>query len=418
PLVAPCGDAEALTAAVPPPDDPEVARQVQQQRESLASARSLAVAGAHERAAERARGVLQQAESLGYPPLLAEAELGLGSVLREHNEHEPAHAMLSRAVTSALRSKHYEAAVEALAQRMWLEGDPLGQPERALSSYPIADAMLDGLGRPARLEWLLLNNHAVVQFRSGALVEASRSYRDALRVARSVGERALPVEVISTRYNLAMLQSEGLGRPDVAARELRTARGQAVELLGPDHPRVFWLTFLLAENLLAAGQATAALEVLEAARDHPPPDPYGRTRLRVELAGAYDRLRRHAAALEVASEALALTEGAMPDDPLASIARWRRGIARIGLGEVDAGVRDLLDAVARESRPEGSPSSHAAMAHLWAGLGLRRAGRLDEAIAQLERALELTEALGPAAHSAIGRRFFDLVDAYLERGEP
>nr|MCH9680891.1 protein kinase [Deltaproteobacteria bacterium] len=418
PWVDRCGDAEALSASIPPPDDPEAAALVQAQREALASARSMSLAGAYDEARRRARSALERALVLDHPPLVAEAELRLGDILRESSQDALAYDVLSRAVRSALTSVHYEAAVEALALRMWIEADRLGRPREALASNEIADAMLETLGRPPRLEWLLLNNRAVAQFRAGALSDAERSYGAALEAAQAPGEGALPVEVISTQANLGILQSEGQGRPDAAARELRSARARALELLGSEHPRVYLLNSMLAEFLVAAGRPTEALSEFGPALQRPAPDAYSRVKLLIDATQANHDLRRHAAALRHAEEALELAREALPDDFFVSVALWRRGSARVGLGETEPGLQDLRDAVAREVERVGPQGDTVALARIWAGLGLRRAGRLDEAIGQLEHALEITVARGPAGQSALGRRFFELVDAYLERGSP
>ena len=416
PRLEPCGDVEALLAAVPPPDDPQTAREVQQQRETLASARSMGLAGAYEDATTRAQSAVDAAKRLEYGPLIAEAQLRLGDILREANDHTSAHEVLTAAIRSALEAKHYEAAAEALALRNWIEADRLDRPAQALAVDEIADGMLGALGRPPRLQWLLLNNRAVAQFRDGRFTDAETSYRAALEAARSAGEDALPVEVISTLANLAILQSEGQGRPGAAARELRSAREKAVALLGPENPRVFALTSMLAEFLAEGGRLHDAQKQLELARPHVPPDAYSRVMLQIDSAQLHHELGEHEASLRDAEAALALAREQLPDDYLVSAALWRRGAARVWLGQTEAGLKDLDDAVARELERAGPKSDSVALARTWAGLGLQRAGRLDEAIAQMEQAFEIMVSLGPSANPVVGRQSFDLVDAYLARG--
>ncbi|MEM7156945.1 MAG: protein kinase [Myxococcota bacterium] len=416
PRVEPCGDVEALLASVPPPDDPETAEQVQLLRETLASARSMGLAGAYDDALSRAKSAVETAERLDYGPAIAEAQLRHGDILREANDHTAAYDVLSRAIRSALGAMHYEAAAEAVALRNWIEADRLDRPKQALATDEIADGMLEAIGRPPRLQWLLLNNRAVAQARDGRLVEAERSYRAALEAARAPGEGALPVEVISTLANLAILQSEGLGRPGAAAKELRSARERAVALLGPENPRVFALTSMLAEFLGAAGRPQQAQQQLELARQHVPPDAYSRVQLQIDAAQLAHQRRDYEASLRNAESALTLARQQLADDSLVSVALWRRGSARVELGQTDAGLQDLEDAVARELKRSGPDSESVALARTFAGLGLQRLGRTDEAIAQLEQALEITVALGPSAQPAVGRRFFDLGDAYLQKG--
>ncbi|MCA9707853.1 MAG: serine/threonine protein kinase, partial [Myxococcales bacterium] len=264
PSVEPCGDTEALTATVPPPDDAAVARQVQHEREALASAASMVLAGSYDEASARVEASLRAAEALGYTPLVAEARLGLGAALMEAHEHERALEALSGGLQAALRSGHDEVAVEALARRMWVRADPLRRPTEALGDDEIADALLEKLGRPALLEWLLLNNRGVAQFRAGLRSDAERSYREALASLGRQGEQLHPVQHISTRFNLAMLLWAGLGEPAAAADELRSALDRARELLGPEHPRVTVISARLAAILVVAGRHEEARALLDA----------------------------------------------------------------------------------------------------------------------------------------------------------
>ncbi|MCB9713494.1 MAG: hypothetical protein H6712_06545, partial [Myxococcales bacterium] len=407
-----CADTEALTSAVPPPDDPAVARQVQAEREALASASSLVLAGSYDEARARMDAALRTAESLGHAPLVAEAQLGRGTALMESREHEPALKALSRALVVALRSGHDEVAVEALARRMWVLADPLRRPLEALGDDEIAEALLDKLERPTRLQWLLLNNRGVAQFRAGRRGAAEGSYREALRALGPEGERRHPVEHISTRFNLAMLLSTGLGEPAAAARELRSARDQAIELLGPDHPRVAFISIRLAAELVAAMQLAAASEELEAGLVRWTADePLLRASLLLERANLRVETRRYAEAVRDVDEALALADV----QALGSVALSMRANARIGLGEVEAGLAELREAIAVEVERAGPEHETVANAHLWAAYGLRRAGRLDEAVAELERAEAIFAGLGLDGPSYLGRWLPELVSVEIAR---
>jgi serine/threonine protein kinase/tetratricopeptide (TPR) repeat protein len=414
PSVEACGDTEALTAAVPPPEDAEVARRVQQAREVLASAASQVLAGAYDEASTRVKSTLQQAEELGYAPLVAEAQLGLGAALMEAHQFEPALEALSAGLVAALRCGHDEAAVEALARRMWILADPLRRPGEALGDDEIADALIDKLGRPTQLQWLLLNNRGVARFRMGQRAGAEQAYREALGALEPGGEQVYPVQHISTRFNLAKLLSEGLGEPAAAADELRSARNRALELLGPDHPRVAVIATGMAANLAMAGQHQQAREELDAQLALPSVsgDANLRAWLLLERAIVEIDRRRYTDALADA-RALAL----VGVDELESTALVIEANARIGLGDVDTGLGELPRAVALEVERFGPHHAAVAKAHTWAGYGLHLAGRLDEAAAELERARKLFAGLGLDAPSHLGREFERLVVVQLERGE-
>ncbi|MCX4241424.1 serine/threonine-protein kinase [Paraliomyxa miuraensis] len=422
PGVAPCGDTGALTAAVAPPEDAEVAAQVQRERETLASTASLVLAGAYEAARERALASLQRAQTLAYEPLVAEAELGLGAALMGVYQHEAAREALTRSIAAALRSGHDEVAVEALARRMWVVADPLRQPSQGRRDDEVADALAHKLGRPTRLQWLLLNNRGVALFRSGALVEAERSYREALAVIEQADPDAYPVEQISTRFNLAMLLSTGLGRPSDAADELRSGRVAAEALLGPEHPHVAIFTARLAANLVEAGRPSAAqVELDEGLGRLPPSDVHPRATFLLERANLHATVRRNEAALADAQAALMLIEAELPDDPMRAVGLSLRGFARVGLAgglqEVERGLEDLRDAVAREQQRVGPDNELVANARWWLGRALHRAGRLDEASGELERAWTIYEGLGAGGGSTVGRQSVPLIEVYLARGE-
>ncbi|MEM9462393.1 MAG: serine/threonine-protein kinase [Myxococcota bacterium] len=412
-----CADVDALTAAVAPPEDADVAGQVKQQREALASVSAQVSAGSYDEAIERSRAIRRTAEQIGYEPLVAEAELGLGVALMESSQDQPAYEALSRGMVAGLRSRHYEAATEALARRMWIVADPMGQPNDALASEQIAAAMLDALGRPPRLHWLLLNNRAVAFFRGGLALEAKRTYEQALEVLTSSPADTYPVELVSTRINLAMLESTSLGRPDVAVQQLRSARIEASALVGPQHPRVVEITSMLAENLADAGRPHEALVEFEAARALIPRiDPYGQIVLLNELATLHRDQRRHDLALEVASEALHRAEREFGDDFVHAFSRLQRGHALVGLGRVEEGIEELRQAVEHTRARAGDSSRSVVTARLWAGQGLRRAGRLEQAQQQLEQAHGSLVELETGAAASIARKSFTLVELYIELG--
>ncbi len=415
PSVAPCGDTEALTAAVPPPEDAEVAQRVQAAREELASAASQVLAGAYADASTLAQAVLERAQQLGYPPLVAEAQLGLGAAQMEASQYEPALEALSAGLVAALRCGHDEVAVEALARRMWLLADPLKRPGEALGDDEIADALIDKLGRPTQLQWLLLNNRGVARARMGQRAGAEQAYRQALAALEPGGEREHPVQHISTRFNLAVLLSDGLGEPAAAAVELRSALERAMELLGPDHPRVGLIVAALASSLAVAGQHQQARELLDArlGRASVAGDAHIRAVLLLERANLEIELRHYTAALADARGALALAGV----DALGTVALGIEANARIGLGEAEVGIDELTRAVALESERVGSGHEVVALTRSWAGYGLRLAGRLDEAAAELERARTIFAGLGLDAPSYLGREFEPLIDVQLRRGD-
>ncbi len=417
PAVAPCADTAALTAAIAPPEDAAAAKLVQDQREALASAAALVLAGSYDDAIGRAEASRQRALRIGYAPLLAEAELTLGTALMETPEHQSAQEALSRSISVALRSGHDTVAVEALSRRMWVVADPLRRPAQGLWDDTIAEPLIEKIGRPTPLQWLLLNNRGVAQFRHGLFLDAERSYRQAIEALDASESQALVVEHISTRFNLAMLLSTGLGRPHAAAIQLRSAQQETIALLGESHPRAAFISVRLAASLVDAGQSTEALAVIEASLQRlAPSDTYLRVLLLLERANSHIQRRQDQAALRTAEEVLPLVKAEFADQYLHTVAQWSRGLARVGLGDVERGLADLQSAVDQELERSGADSEFVANARWWYAYGLRRAGRLPEAAAQLEQAATIFGGLGSSAPAFLGQQSPLLVAVYLALG--
>jgi len=296
-----CDDVEALRAELPPPEDPEVARQVEALREQLARTRSLDRVGEYLQALEIAEATVEPAEALGYAPLVAEALVRRGNLRRRFGRRDEALTDLERAYTTALRNRHEDIARDAVTELVYLVGAEKeqhalglqwGKTALALARDPAAeadvlmqigsvlkhqgelDAALEHLRRalairerllgPEHLEVAeALNGVATVLRRTGALEDSLALQQRAL----AIGERLLGPNhpgVAGSHNNIANV----LG----AMRRHREAREhfeQALRIreasLGPMHPKLVIVLHNLGEVLSATGEHAKALELLERA---------------------------------------------------------------------------------------------------------------------------------------------------------
>ncbi|MCX4242571.1 serine/threonine-protein kinase [Paraliomyxa miuraensis] len=412
PAIESCGDVDALTAAVAPPEDPALRDEVQRLRERLAGASSLIDVGRYDDARTRAEEVLARAEEIEYEPLAAEALLRVGSAQLEAYRPEQARMALTRGAAAAIRSGQDEVAAEALARRMWIVAEPLGEPEVGLADAELARAFVDKLGDDKHLRWLFHNNHGAALFRHGDGGQAERAYLEALEVTEDDAS-PLPVEQISTRFNLATLLYDG-ARPVAAAAQLRAARDEAIALLGAEHPRSVVISLELAMMLRECGQAHAALALIDDAALGPGNGYLGASR-DIALAS----LRLHTGhwedARSRADSALRSSDVGLPAQREA-LARQLHGIARVLVGEEEGGLAEL-EAVVHAAEAQHGPA-HVAVGHArwWLGDGLLRAGRHADAIAELERAEAVYAGLGSFAPALVGRHGHRLVAALLASG--
>jgi tetratricopeptide (TPR) repeat protein/predicted Ser/Thr protein kinase len=113
PRISDCADARGLLETVPPPSDPGVRARLEQTRQALARVRGLMDLFRVDDALAPSLEVLQAAEQIGYPPLLAEALLARWNVLRSRGAPIEADALARRAVLAAKEGR--DSKLEALA---------------------------------------------------------------------------------------------------------------------------------------------------------------------------------------------------------------------------------------------------------------------------------------------------------------
>jgi len=231
-----CADADALLAAVAPPDDPHTAAQVETRRGQLARAAALEGTGQYAEGLQIAREVRTAAGELHYPPLTAEAALGEGNLLMAVARAEDAEAALTAALKLALVHGLDTVAAEAAARRVFTLGDGLGQRVAALAGEAVAEALVERARDDGRTAALLHNNLGAVYELDGASDRAREHY---LRTVELLGRRAGAGDplIAAVHHNLGgLLRREG--KLDDARQHYSQAITLFSELLGEQHPMV------------------------------------------------------------------------------------------------------------------------------------------------------------------------------------
>ncbi|MCY1067318.1 serine/threonine-protein kinase [Nannocystis sp. RBIL2] len=231
-----CADADALLAAVAPPDDPHTATQVETRRSQLARAAALEGTGQYTEGLQLAREIRAAAGELHYPPLTAEAALGEGSLLMAVARAEEAEAALAAALKLALVHGLDAVAAEAAARRVFALGDGLGQRTAALAGEVVAEALVERTRDDGRVAALLHNNLGAVYELDGANARAREHY---LRTIDLLGRRTGGGDPLlaAVHHNLAgLLRREG--RLDDAREHYSQAVVLFSEMLGEQHPMV------------------------------------------------------------------------------------------------------------------------------------------------------------------------------------
>jgi len=164
-----CADVKALRAVIPPPDDHASRAQVESIRHDIARVRALHDVGQCDAAAEAARKVISDADTLGYPPLQAEGltagNEGSASVCIGHEE------MIrngKRAVLLGIASHHYEAVADAAITVAWMKAESTSDIAGAHDWIDLATATIQGMnGSHPDLEALRLEALGRISAREG-----------------------------------------------------------------------------------------------------------------------------------------------------------------------------------------------------------------------------------------------------------
>jgi eukaryotic-like serine/threonine-protein kinase len=243
-----CAQGAAMLADVTPPSTANAAR-VSELRSQLAGARVRLAGGRLREVRSESEGLVRQARTLAYPPLLAEALLVLGHATMSMDERTAAIAPLTEAYTLAFRTGDDALAVEAWARRAWVRGTTAGG-EDSLTGGDIVQAVAEHLPAPSFARALLYNNLGSIQLELEHREQSAPVFERAAREARDVvGPGA--IELLNIPINQALATDEAARRESLLARAVAVRTG----LLGPDHPLTLearWLQGDHTEGLAAA----------------------------------------------------------------------------------------------------------------------------------------------------------------------
>ena len=255
--------AEATTDPVTPPP-PELAARVSTVGAQATKARYLALA-ADPAAAELATAAVAEAEQLAYPPLVARAQIALGTAL-SLEPGQPTVAAYGTAVEAALQGGDDVTFVEAFARQLFAASQR-GEPvvPQLVATLPFVTTIARRTGDSGQFARTLLYNNAAIERLAVGDTGA------ALGWLRKASAEPLPTERAAELWlvlgNLAMIV------PDRAEREALFAeeRAQLERTLGAEHPFTFAVRVRAALFIEDPRQATARLGELCAAyqRLHP-----------------------------------------------------------------------------------------------------------------------------------------------------
>jgi eukaryotic-like serine/threonine-protein kinase len=244
-----CSDVKQLRSLIPPPD-PAVKARVEQLRRELGQIKAVHDAGKYIAALERLKPVVNEARSLGYRPLEAEALVPMGRVSAELGRNAEAEKVLDEALRAALASHHDDLLAEFAAWQIWVMGN-LGRFSEAEHWMQWADAVMERTGGSDSViyAWILNN--------MGGVYHWEKRFGQALEYwqrARIIKEKVLgpdDPDVAGTMGNIALALNK-LGQSSEALALIDRSLRIHKRALGDSHP-------VLANQLSNRGEILIAL---------------------------------------------------------------------------------------------------------------------------------------------------------------
>ena len=436
PEPAACSDLAALDRTEPVPEDPETASKVFEIRQRLFEGRGVLEGGDVEGAAAIYQEGLEQAEAIGFDPLIAEALQQLASCKETLGQLEDAEAMYDRAYKLALTSGHDDAAhrtaialgwlaafthgraedaktwidtARGLAVRAQLSEDHLatldvneaqveleqGNFDRALELAKKGRERLDAIAEeddPRLLEAYQVQ--AMAHARRAELPEARALFESAVALAAARGEEH--PAVARARVNLAVVMKM-MGENAAATQALEDALPVFIGAYGENHPHVATILFDLGASARDKGDSGKARDLLERALRvrkalHGEEHPDVAETLAV-LAGVAGDQGRYDDAIVQFDRAIEIREKMQgKDHPGLEQALTQRGLALVRSGRSDDGIASIERAIQILEKAHGSDHVRVARPLNSLGQALIQLERWTDAVAPLERALRLRAA--------------------------
>jgi len=376
-----CEDVELLARQrqrVPPPEDPQVAQQVDVLREQLADIRAEEEAGKYVHALEQLEPLLQQAEALEYPPLVAEAKLQHGILLEQLGKYADAEQTLLDAHALALGHEHDLVMLASAGLLIRVVGNRQARHAEGMvwgrTAVPLAERSGDDVGLVATL-----NNLGGVCLHRGDHEQAEPYFQRALEIS----ERALGgnhPSVATSASNLAVV-FERQGK--FAQAKLHHERALAIreQVLGADHPDV-------AHGLKSLG-------------------------LLFRSQGQYERAEQSfRRALEISEATLG------GDHPFVATIENSLGDVLVDLGELEEAEHHLQRGLEIAEKALGAEHPDVASAASDLGIVFTQRGDFERAELLFERALRVWEkALGSNPHPGVANCLENLGGVYYSQGD-
>jgi tetratricopeptide (TPR) repeat protein/predicted Ser/Thr protein kinase len=377
PSLASCEEPQHFVPMRPLPSDSAQADQVHALRRERAIVQAMFTSGERELAIARFDAVIEDAEALGFAPLLAELEVSRGNAYVEQGQYDAAERDLEQAYARAVEHGHPKIALEAAIGLAYVVGDLREHHDAGYKWGLTAEALArQPWSEPSRLASVMeiMGN---VLYEQGRLGAAPERYQQALELRDGVDPEGLLQPFTLANVGLVLHEQ---GRYEDALPILLEVLALREAQLDPRHPA-------LAVSLVSLGSTLR-------------------------------RLGRHDDALACLQHALDIREEVLgPESPGVVIVLNELGHVWLARGNLPRALDAYQRALSYGTRTLDAGHSHVAEA--WLGLGqvLRAHGMLDAAARHVARAVGSYEQAVGTGHPRVGVALVVLGEIEHERGD-
>lgn len=407
PPLSTCADVVALTAAVPPPDDPVIAGRVRGLTVELDRASALIDAGRYAVASKLTERLIADADAIGYDHSRAEANLLDGLARVRAGDGKGAEPPLRAAVLAAARARDDYLTAHAWSVLVYAIGRQ-GRLDDALLVGDAARVAVERAGNDTVLRSTLLSNLGGILNQLERYEESERMFAEAIELRERAGAIDDP-QYASILSNMGNSLSEQ-GRYD----EARGYYDRAIEVwqrtLGPDHPQIGIPLNNLGNSLSDQGKYDVAMQYYQQAIDQWErslgPDSSLLAYPLNGMGGALLEQHRYDDAWPYLWRAYELSKASLgPDHPDVGMAVGNLGEVRLAQHRYEDALRYFEESLALQEG--GLGSEHPALSFPLTGMGLSLLGldQPDRALPLLERAWRLREPAHPAPVEAATTEF-------------
>ncbi|KFE63931.1 tetratricopeptide repeat protein [Hyalangium minutum] len=407
-----CEDDKALTAAVPPPEDPGIRAQVEALQKKEDRVEALLVSGKYKEGLAAAEPLLHEVEPVGDAPLTAHLLFLTGRLRHDTGDYKGAEAALRQALAESARGKDRVLMSRSLSYLLIVTGVRQKRLQEATPLAPIVEAVAEATEDDVALA-LALHHLSVLHQEMGQYPEAWEKATRAL----ALREKALGPEhpdVASSLQHLSHI-AWWMGKYPLALEMAERSLALKKKVLGPEHPEV-------AKALKPAAAALRDLGRYEEARERfaqvlalqekvlGPEHPDVASALS-NLSGVLTDLGRFEEAVQYSERALALKEKLLgKDHPDLASTLNNLGNALSEMGRHREAMERHAHALSLQEKARGPQHPLVALALTLLGTDLMNLGRYEEARQKLERALAIQE-------KAYGKDHPDLSYVLMAQGE-